>query len=210
MERRNFIRTMIGGTGLLVLPLNLKAFGSQVNHNIKFGACADVHQDVMHDEVQRMETFVAAAQKQKLDFIIQIGDFCRHYEYNQVFMDAWNSYPGDKYHVIGNHDMDGDFSREDVLKYWDISHKYYSFDQGGFHIIVLDGNDKNPFPNKASGYARFIGNKQLKWLEKDLKSTNLPCLIFSHQTLDNNKDGIENRDDIRQLFKKENEKSGFK
>ena len=55
---------------------------------------------------QRLSSFVRAAQDANADFIIELGDFCRLDSANQVFHDIWNSFPRDKYHTIGNHDMD--------------------------------------------------------------------------------------------------------
>ncbi len=209
MKRRQFIQTAIGGSALLVLPISLKALSHSQKENLKFGVCADIHKDIMHDSDARLQTFISKASERDLDFIIQLGDFCRPYEYNREFLSIWNSYDGDKYHVIGNHEMDGGFSRKQVIDFWDIPKQFYSVDNNGFHIVVLDGNDKNISKDKASGYARFIGEKQMEWLKSDLQSTKLPCLIFSHQTLENNDDGIENRQEIRELFEAENKRSGF-
>lgn len=209
MKRRQFIQTAIGGSALLVLPINLKAISNIQKENLKFGVCADIHKDIMHDSDMRLQTFISKASERDLDFIIQLGDFCRPYDYNREFLSIWNSYNGVKYHVIGNHEMDGGFTRKQVIDFWAIPKQYYSVNSNGFHIIVLDGNDVNPSENKATGYARFVGEKQMKWLKSDLKSTNLPCLIFSHQTLENNDDGIENRQEIRELFEEENKNAGF-
>lgn len=112
-----------------------------------------------------------------------MGDFCRPYDYNREFLSIREGFSRNKYHVIGNHEMDGGFNRKQVIHLWEIPEAHYSFDTNDFHIIVLDGNDKNPSKEKALGYARFIGKKQLNWLKIDLKSTSLSCLIFSHQSL---------------------------
>ncbi len=210
MKRRVFIKNIVIGSSSIILPLSLNASTKRSNKTLKFGVCADVHNDVMHDGIKRIGKFIGEAQKRDLDFIIQLGDFCRPYPHNQIFLDTWNSYSVEKFHVLGNHDMDGGFSREQVLEFWGASQKYYSIDKDGFHIIVLDGNDKNPSPNKATGYARFIGEVQKQWLKEDLSKTDKPCIVFSHQTLENNNDGIENRADIRDIFTTENSKAGFK
>jgi calcineurin-like phosphoesterase family protein len=208
MKRRQFIQTAVGAGSLLILPVSLKAFAGSEKQNLKFGICADIHKDIMHDSDERLQTFIDKASARDLDFIIQLGDFCRPYDYNRKFLSIWNSYPGKKFHVIGNHEMDGGFSRKDVIRFWNIPEQYYSFNSNGFHIIVLDGNDKNHSKHRAAGYARYIGDKQIKWLKKDLKSTHLPCLVFSHQSLEKNRDGIENREQIRALLEAENSAAG--
>jgi predicted phosphodiesterase len=209
MKRRQFIKNLAGGSSILFLPISLKAVVGAGKSTLRFGVCADVHKDIMHDADERLSQFIKAASGKDLDFIVQMGDFCRPYDYNKDFLNIWNNYSGDKHHVIGNHEMDGGFSREQVLAFWDTPAKYYSFDKNAYHFIVLDGNDVNPSPNKASGYARFIGDEQLEWLKNDLKSTGLPCVIFSHQTLDDNADGIENREQIRILLENESKNAGF-
>ena len=89
------------------------------------------------------------------------------------------------------------------------SEKNYSFDTNGYHFIVLDGNDKDPSPNRPPGYARYIGHEQLQWLEKDLSSTNLPTIVFCHQGLDNDLGGIDNATASRLVLEKANQKAGF-
>lgn len=206
MKRRQFIQTAIIGSTALTLPINLLALGK--SQKLKFGVCADVHKDIMHDADERLLEFITEANKKNSDFVIQMGDFCRPYNYNREFLSIFESYPNN-YHVIGNHETDGGFKNQDVLNFWNMQKPYYSFDKEDFHIIVLDGNDVNPSKNKAPGYARFVGKEQIKWLKNDLQSTELPCLIFSHQSIEKNRDGLENRKEIRELFEKENEKVGF-
>ncbi len=209
MQRRAFVKTILAGSSVLLLPVSLKATAPGGRQRLKFGVCADVHKDVMHDADSRLQTFIDKATDRELDFIIQMGDFCRPYDYNRDFLAIWNHFSGEKHHVIGNHDMDGGFSRQQVVEYWGMPSGYYSFDKKGYHLIVLDGNDKNPSPDSAPGYAHFIGQEQEEWLKADLRSTELPCILFSHQALDNNKDRIENSEQIRELLEKENRMAGF-
>ena len=210
-KRRDFIKVLSLGSAAIVLPLNLnaKVLGSSEKKTLRFGICSDVHKDIMHDADLRMKAFIEEASEKELDFIIQLGDFCRPYDYNLNFMSIWNSYPGKKYHVIGNHDMDGGFSREQVVKYWNAMGRYYSFDCNGYHLVVLDGNDNDTSPNRPTGYARFIGKEQLQWLESDLEKTKLPVIVFSHQGLDNDLGGIYNATESRLVLERANTQAGF-
>ena len=209
MERRQFVKTLLAGSAVFFLPIELNAFSGSKEKRLSLGICADVHKDIMFDADSRLKAFIAAASDKDLDFIIQLGDFCRPYDYNHAFLSIWNSYQGEKHHVIGNHDMDGGFTREKVIAYLGSPAKYYSFEKNGYHLIVLDGNDQNPSPDKASGYARYIGNEQKEWLKDDLKSTNSPCILFSHQSFENTDQGIENQIEIREILESENRRSGF-
>ena len=210
-SRRDFIKVLSSSGLALMLPLNLGAKDSERGESkpLRFGLCADVHKDIMHDADSRLKAFIDDATDKDLDFIIQLGDFCRPYDYNQEFMSIWNSFPGKKYHVLGNHDMDGGFTRDQTVKYWNATGKNYSFDSKGYHFIVLDGNDKDPSPEHPSGYARFIGKEQLQWLDHDLEKTDLPSIIFSHQGLDNDLGGIYNATESRLVLERANEQANF-
>ena len=145
---------------------------------LRFGVITDVHQDVMHDAVDRIKTFARAMEGAGVDFAIQLGDFCQPKPANDAFLQAWNSIDAPRHHVIGNHDMDGGFSREQVVEYYGMPARHYSFDAKGLHFIILDGNDPG---GTSSGYARFIGKDQLEWLEEDLRTHPLPTVVFVHQ-----------------------------
>ena len=205
--KTNLIRSVLL---LFMWLLTMNSFSAEKKENksIRFGICTDVHKDIMHDADERLSQFIEKAKTSDLDFIIQLGDFCRPYDYNLGFMGIWNNFPGDKHHVLGNHETDGGFKREESVKFLGSIAKYYSFDNNGFHFIILDGNDVNPSPDKASGYPRFIGDEQKKWLINDLKTTNNQTFVFSHQSLEG--EGIENRNEIRKILENENTSSGFK
>ncbi len=174
---------------------------------LRLGVCADVHKDIMPDADKRLGVFIDRMNREKMDFIIQLGDFCRPYEKNQGFLDIWNGFEGDRYHVLGNHDTDGGFTREQTLAFWGAAAKYYSFDKGGYHFIVLDGNDKKE--GAASGYPRYIGAEQREWVKKDLAGSRLPVMVFSHQSIEN-AGGLKNGAEIREIFESVNQEAGFR
>jgi len=162
-----------------------------------FGIMADAHKDIMHDADWRVESFINVMKELQPDFIIQLGDFCRPYARNQDFLNLWNSFGGEKHHVLGNHDMDGGFSRDSTVAFYHSRGRYYSFEKKGFHFVILDGNDLNPSPDRAAGYAHYIGTEQQEWLKKDLGTAQFPSVIFSHQPLNT---GIENAEEILNIL----------
>ena len=172
-----------------------------------FGIIADVHQDVMHDGVERLSAFIAAMEKQKVDFIIQFGDFCVPKPENQPFMDVWNSFSGTKYHMLGNHDVDGGFSQEQTQKFWGMPKKNYSFDHEGMHFVVLDGNDT--YVGQPTGYPRHVGPEQRSWLASDLRKTDLPTIVFCHQSLQEGAGGLENTLQMQKILEKANKEAGW-
>lgn len=125
-------------------------------------------------------------------------------------------YSGEKYHVLGNHDLDK-YSKEEFVKGFGMPGRYYSFDKGDFHFIVLDGNNMydgkvyTPY-SKANYYVNmekraFMDPEQLEWLKKDLMLTDKRCILFSHQSIDK---AMGNREQVRCVLEDENERAGFK
>ena len=151
-----------------------------------------------------------------MDFIIELGDFCRLDSASQVFRDEWNSFAGDKYHVIGNHDMDR-YTPEEYTTGMQMPGRYYSFDKGDFHFIVLDGNNlfdgkEYTHYSKANYYVNpkmhaFVDPEQMAWLKKDLESTDKRCVLFSHQSIEL---FMNNGADVRRILEDENKHAGFK
>ena len=178
---------------------------------VRFGICADVHKDVMHDADRRLQVFIDEMNLGNMDFIIELGDFMQPQDYNASFLNIWNSFDGPAYHVLGNHDMDNShgerFSREFTVGYLDMPSRYYSFDRKDFHFIVLDGNDTKDPPQM--GYARYLGIEQLEWLKQDLANTNSRVIVFSHQSIED-PEGVENGTEVRRILEEANRQSGIK
>ena len=207
MARHNFLKSFFAIlVGLAAIVLQNGCGPTQRGAAVRFGICADVHEDVIHDADRRLKIFVDEMNGREVDFIVQLGDFCRPYEKNRGFMDIWDGFEGEAYHVLGNHDTDGGFTREQAVEFWKSKGKYYSFDMNGYHFVVLDGNDKHK--GAAQGYPRYIGPEQAAWLKEDLAETGLWAIIFSHQSLEAS-GGIENGDEIRRILEEANEQAGF-
>lgn len=215
MNRKSFLK--IGGLGISSLVIhNVQGSSSledltQVNNKARdttFGVITDLHYDLMHDSDRRAQLFIDAMIKEQPDFIIQLGDFCVPKPQNKPLMDVWNKFNGDKHHVLGNHDTDGGFSKEQALAFWGAAKPYYSFDKNGFHFVILDGNEKSE-TQKIEGYPRSITKSQLNWLKKDLQSTALHTIIFCHQGLENTLGGLDNGMEVRYLLEQVNQEAGF-
>lgn len=164
---------------------------------IRFGVCADVHQDYFYGVPSRMQKFVDEMNEENVDFIIQLGDFCFPKKENDGFMKIWNSFKGPKYHVIGNHDCEIS-SKQVFMDYVDYpaDKPYYSFDIGGYHFVVLDlnfGMKNGQLQPYTATYGKvssndfesiqYIDDLQYDWLEQDLKKTNKRTIIYSHQPI---------------------------
>lgn len=170
---------------------------------VKFGVLSDVHVPTMHDAKERLTAFVDSMKTAKPDFVVDLGDFGTPAPKYAYGFEIWNSFPGPKYHVIGNHEMDGGFSLKQALEYRKMTSSYYSFEQKGLHFIVLDGNDKKS-PD-VKGYQEHLNPPQIAWLRDELTKAKGPIVIFSHQGL--GKDGVDNAEEIRQILENHNAKA---
>ena len=194
--------------GALAIALFITSIVStQRSDRVIFGLCTDVHLPTMHDSEYRISDFIERMKSVKPDFIIEIGDFGTPASEYAYLYEIWNSFPGEKYHVIGNHEMDGGYTIGQALEYLKMEKPYYSFEKKGFHFIVLNGNDRKN--ESVKGYKQYIGPEQVDWLKMDLASTKLPVLIFSHQGLafyhgPDEDYGVENYAEIQKILEDHN------
>lgn len=183
---------------------------------IRFAIVSDLHAPDLPDGKERMQAVVEAANKEDVDFLIQLGDFIRLDSVSMPLREVWNGFKGETFHVLGNHDLDK-YSKEEFVAGFNMPGRYYSFDKGNFHFIVLDGNNlfdgEKYIPyNKANYYVdmkmrEFMDPEQMEWLKKDLAATNKRCILFSHQSIDR---AMGNGYDVRDVLETENKRAGFK
>lgn len=217
IHRRRILRWTVAGAGASLLPNWAMADGG-TGKPLRFGVIADVHQDIMHDAEERLQAFIQHMNDEKPDFIVQLGDFCVPIERNRRFMEIWNQFSGPRYHVLGNHDMDGfverkgayAFSTQETVAYWEMPSRHYGLDAGGVRFVVLDANDPSPDQEgPRKGYSSYVAQDQVEWLERELDATRLPVVLFSHQSLERDRGGVSNQTEVRSVLEQANEKAGF-
>ena len=189
-----------------------------MNKEFVFGICADVHQGLWDvDETWRMEKFVGEAKERNADFIIQLGDLTYPNEFGDMILKVWNSFEGGKYHVLGNHDTEFG-GKEFIMNYWGMKEKYYSFDRGDFHFVVLDTNytkanggfmDYKDDEHKGINSGCYIPDFELKWLLEDLLKTDKRTFIFTHATLALGEWIVYNYVEFMNVLWKVNQKAGY-
>lgn len=206
---------------------------------VKFGVFADLHVDIIHDAQHRLEVFLEDCRKENVDFIVQLGDFCypdshkcvckpEHRPINiqlalqgknntdkNAIVSLFRNFEKPSFHVMGNHDCDF-CSKKEVLEYYGAEPKtWYSFDLGGFHFVVIDGNY---YRCKDAYYSYNCGNyfdcpfeggtlpwippEELHWLEMDLKDAKYPAVLFSHQRLTEADSSVRNADEVKKILEK--------
>jgi len=229
ISRRDFLKVSgftIAGT--FILPLSAPAAGDPLTTRIRFGIVTDSHyadQDQLRNRYYResltkMNEFVKQMNKENVEFIIELGDFKDQgnpsteestINYLRTIEEEFQKFRGDKYHVLGNHDVDS-ISKEQFLANitnTNISQesKYYSFDLNGLHFIVLDANFRSDCLDYDAGNYDWtdanIPQAELNWLESDLASTSKPSIVFVHQQIDGQGENyVKNAADVRLILQK--------
>jgi predicted phosphodiesterase len=166
----------------------------------------------MHDAPERMSQFVRHMNERGAAFIAQLGDFCIPKKSNEQFLNVFHSFDGPHYHVLGNHDTDSEnltkngYTQEETRAFWGMDADYYSFVQGGYRFVVLDGNDTPE--DWGTDYPRHVGDAQLRWLENELDRTEEPVVVLSHQGAEN-AEGMDNGHRVRALLERANLNAGW-
>jgi alkaline phosphatase len=123
---------------------------------------------------------------------------------------TFQGFRGPRYHVLGNHDMDGitkeQFQSIAVNTGIDRGRTWYSFDRGGYHFVVLDANFRSDMTPYSRGDFDWrdanIPPAQVDWLASDLRGASRPAVVFVHQRLDEaGPEAIGNRVAVRRALK---------
>ncbi|MDB4518916.1 metallophosphoesterase [Akkermansiaceae bacterium] len=213
MKRRKLINRLTGATlgSIWTSKYALALEPEDQKNEIKVGLITDLHfGNLAPDGIDRFKVFKKAVERERPDHVIQLGDFCFGEEPAKKLMNEWNAIQADKYHVLGNHDMDKD-TKAEIQKFWGMKSRYYHFDQSGWRFIVLDmnhlkkGDDYIPYGNANfyldSSMLTWPDPEQLTWLDATLAESKLPIIIYTHQPLGHRPDSPQQRP-ILDLIKK--------
>lgn len=195
---------------------------------VRFGMITDVHYAdrepakgrFYNQSLNKLNEFIHEMNDEKVDFIIELGDFkdqdplpneANTLKYLTTVESVFHQFNGPTYHVLGNHDMDGITKTQFLERVENTGiakdKNYYSFNQKGFHFIVLDGNysadgkdyNKDNYTNVES----WIPPDQVNWLKEDLKTNKLLTIVFIHQLLGDSKGmkkSAQNAPEVREIF----------
>ena len=205
IARRQFIKL----TGMATTGLLLNSCFSSKNKSIRFGLVTDSHyadrepagNRHYRESLGKMQECIEVMNKEKVDFLIHLGDFKDQdqsqktentLEYLRTLETEFSKFDGPRYHCVGNHDVDSITKQQFLTNVENTGipkdKSYYSFDSGDFHCVVLDSNFHEDgrdhyFKEGADWKNTNMPKSELEWLSKDLKSTDLPVLIFAHHPL---------------------------
>ena len=187
--------------------------GAGAQEPLTFAIASDFHAPDVPGGLERVQAFIDTARARGVDFIIELGDFARLDSASAPYRDAWNSFPGYRYHTIGNHDCDR-YTKDQYAGGMGMPGRYYSFDRGDWHFIVLDNNNWADKEGNIHPYTRgdyygksvdWMEPEQLEWLRRDLASTDKRCILFSHQSIDLR---LKNGEEVRRVLEEENRRAG--
>ncbi len=193
MKRRELIKNISLAAGAMALSGSATAAEQKRKKVLRIAHITDVHIRPEHDAPNRFRKCMEEIKKHKVDFFLNGGDTIYAADYSHITRERvneqWNIWKQlrneckehEVYSCLGNHDMwwaapdknDVMYGKDYVVKQLGIPHRYYSFDKGNWHFIVLDSNNKN---------AGSLDDEQKSWLEKDLAaiSPGKPVLVMTH------------------------------
>ena len=217
LSRRAFIRN--GSLFLFAASTTKLTAAEDQARKVRVGLVTDLHHADKPSKGTRhyRDTLakLAEAAKQftadKPDFVVELGDFidaADSVETEQAYLrqvsNVFNTIPGSKHYVLGNHCVDT-LTKEEFLGGVGKKESFYSFDQGGFHFVVLDScfrSDGKPYGRKNSTWTDAnIPAHELDWLQADLKANDKPVIVFAHQRLDGaGQHAVKNAVDVRKVL----------
>ncbi len=160
----------------------------------------------------------------KPDITINLGDLIEdtyNHEKDVINLNyIWNklkNIKGTFYSVVGNHDLRTMNKREEVEEIMKYKHSTFSVNVNGYHIVILGTEIRHELGLERGGIfkAQYISKEDLEWLRNDLENNTLPCLVFTHFGLAEDKmEGnywfaeapecalLRNRKEVKEIFKK--------
>jgi predicted phosphodiesterase len=182
LDRRSFLKSALLTSFSLALPPSIGKLWAGQSDSLRLGLITDLHRDIIHDSDLRLQTFLEEVNRAEVHAKIQLGDFAIPKPANAPFIAAFNQGKIPAYHVLGNHDLDEGYSKEQAIQAFGMPSAYYAEVIQGVRILVLDGNDSGS-PTAKGGYASYIGKEQQDWLNQQLEESKEPVIVISHQPI---------------------------
>ena len=148
-----------------------------------------------------------------LDLAVELGDFIDAAESVEVELGYLKTIETEfarvrcpRHYVLGNHCV-WTLSKEQFSGNCGAGKPFYSFDQAGFHFIILDACFRAD--GTAYGARNFVWTDtdipamERDWLEKDLQTARGKVIVFVHQRLDvENEYGVKSAPAVRSILEK--------
>ena len=178
-SKRDFLITSGAVAASTILPCTAMSALKALDRPIKFGIITDLHQDIMHDGPARLKVFLDAMADEKPDALLQLGDFAYPTKGNEVVTQAFQQAHPRTLHVLGNHEIDGGHTFDEVAKLWGMKGRYYTENVDGLNLIVLDGNEK-PANHNYLSKERYSLQRRVAKNEERRKYKRISIYCFCH------------------------------
>ena len=127
--------------------------------------------------------------KEKPAFVVNLGDTIEDVNNKETdlhyFKRAVELLSGLKmplYSLVGNHDI-RTLTQQEIAGMLGHERMYYSFDNGGFHFVVLSFEMTGDHTHNLGDISAVVPKNQMEWLERDLASTKNSTVVFVHYGL---------------------------
>ena len=173
------------------------------------------------EDMSFLERILARAEKERCDMMIHLGDFVHNVRQNneKAYVKLYNDFKIPGYHILGNHDQDGNPYKETCEAYR-MPDGHYTFDRGGFRFVIADPNyfcnepgkfihheSGNYFKRVKGSTINWIPPEQLEWLRSTIIGSPYPCIVLSHQSFERGRGGpVMNKADVQAVFREANAK----
>jgi alkaline phosphatase len=194
-------------------------FAGPQDSEIRIGMVTDLHHadkpssGTRHyrETMGKLAEASSAFDRQRPRFVVELGDLidaadsvATEQRYLKTIHREFAAVCADRHYVLGNHCVDT-LTKEEFLGGVGQEASYYSFDRSGFHFVILDAcfrSDGEPYGRNNSRWNDAnVPAAEIEWLESDLKSTDRPTIVFSHQRLDvSNDHGVKNCATVRGIL----------
>ena len=176
--------------------------------------------------VEIVDKLINKINKEKPDVSICLGDLIEdkfnHGKDKENYTYIWNKLKNIQvpfYSVIGNHDLRTMNSRRELEEIMGYKNATFSFDLKGYHFIILTTDIREDLGGDDGGVykAQCMSEKEINWLKEDLDKNKLPCVIFTHFGLAEDKQignywfekkpeaGLmNNRKEVKNIIKRDN------
>ena len=218
LSRRGFLAAA-GMASLGIAAESRIPTANRASGRVRFLAFTDIHYrfSPIHTKSREwLERILARAERERVDFVIQLGDFTAKPLEDLDYVNAYNDFKIKTYSVFGNHD-DDNFPHERVLEALRLDSGHYFFDRGGFRFIVADPNyilvdgayrhysDGNHSRKRLPGATlNHLPPFQQEWLKDAIDSSPFPCVVFSHQSFERGVGGVVEQAAVRKIFRDAN------
>ena len=210
VSRREFVA---GAAGAFAAAVVLGAEAAEGEEPlVRFGLVTDPHSSGVMESTKpphevrafrespgKMREFVAVMNARKVDFVVEMGDFAECHARAEDTIAAldeiegvFRGFDGPRYHVIGNHDVQG-LSRDEISRHVantgiEKGRTYYSFERGGVTFAVLDhgfyADGTAMRPGNTDWTKGHLSPGQWKWFDSVLEAAKGPVVTLSHWRLD--------------------------